>query len=87
VGSPSTKLLHHDPVALDFVEIKLDRCGRLAVATSGASTVPRISPLLRSRTTRHRRFIRPASFAGLSFLLERRDGIRKSLSQAGRDRP
>ena len=28
--------------------------------------------MLRSRTTRQRRFIRPASFAGLSFLLERR---------------
>ena len=26
---PSGKLLHHDAVALDFVQIKLDRCGRL----------------------------------------------------------
>jgi hypothetical protein len=26
---PSSKLLHHDPVALDFVQIKLDRCGCL----------------------------------------------------------
>ena len=47
----------------------------LADATSGASTVPRISPLARNRTTGQRRFIRPASFAGLSFL-ERRDGMR-----------
>jgi hypothetical protein len=39
-------------------------------------------PLLRSRTTRRRRFLRPASFAGLSFLLERRDGSGKYLSQA-----
>src|SRR4029079_6845073 len=46
----------------------------LADATSGASTSPRISPLARSRTTRQRRFIRPASFAGLSFF-GRRDGI------------
>ena len=48
----------------------------LAAATSGASTVPSISPLARNRTTRQRRFIRPASFAGLSFLLERRGGVR-----------
>ena len=27
--SSSAQLLHHDPVALDFVQIKLDRCGRL----------------------------------------------------------
>ena len=26
---PSGKLLHHDAVALDFVQIKLDRCGCL----------------------------------------------------------
>jgi hypothetical protein len=26
---PSAKFLHHDPVALDFVQIKLDRCGCL----------------------------------------------------------
>jgi len=26
VALPSGKLLHHDPVALDFVQIKLDRC-------------------------------------------------------------
>jgi hypothetical protein len=26
-GPPSAKLLHHDPVALDFVQIKLERCG------------------------------------------------------------
>jgi hypothetical protein len=32
--------------------------------------------LCRNRTTRQRRFIRPASFLGLSFLLERRGGIR-----------
>src|SRR4051794_39457458 len=25
----SAKLLHHDPVALNFVQAKLDRCGRL----------------------------------------------------------
>jgi hypothetical protein len=25
----SRQLLHHDPVALDFVQIKLDRCGSL----------------------------------------------------------
>jgi hypothetical protein len=25
----SAQLLHHDPVALNFVQIKLDRCGRL----------------------------------------------------------
>ena len=31
--------------------------------------------LVRNRTTRQRRFIRPASFAGLSFLLERRGGM------------
>jgi hypothetical protein len=36
----------------------------LADATSGASTVPRISPLARGKTTRQRRFIGPASFAG-----------------------
>ncbi|MGB9051458.1 MAG: ABC transporter substrate-binding protein [Pseudolabrys sp.] len=47
----------------------------LAAATSGASTSPRISPLLRSRTTRQRRFIRRASLPGLSFLLDRRDGM------------
>jgi hypothetical protein len=34
--------------------------------------------LARGKTTRQRRFIRPASFAGVSFL-ERRDGIKKSL--------
>ena len=28
-GSPSAKLLHHDSIALDFVQIKLDRRGRL----------------------------------------------------------
>ena len=44
----------------------------LADATSGGFDLPRISPLWRSRTTRQRRFIRPASLAGLSFLLERR---------------
>ena len=26
---PSAKLLHHDPVTLDFVQVKLDRCSRL----------------------------------------------------------
>jgi hypothetical protein len=26
-GSPSAQLLHHDPIALDFVQIKLGRCG------------------------------------------------------------
>jgi hypothetical protein len=26
---PSAKLLHHDPAALNFIQIKLDRCGRL----------------------------------------------------------
>jgi hypothetical protein len=51
-----------------------------AVATSGASTSPRISPLLRSRTTRQRRLIRPASFAGLSFLLERRGVIAANIA-------
>ena len=50
----------------------------LADATSEASTSPRISPLLRSSTTRQRRFIRPASLAGLSFLLDRRDGAKYS---------
>jgi hypothetical protein len=28
-GHPSAKLLHHDPVALDFVQIKLDHRGGL----------------------------------------------------------
>jgi hypothetical protein len=28
-GRRSGKLLHHDPVALDFVQIELDRCCRL----------------------------------------------------------
>ena len=32
-------------------------------------------PCARNRTTRQRRFIRPASLAGLSFLLDRRGGI------------
>jgi hypothetical protein len=71
----SAKLLHHDPVALDFVQLKpIRRAAALADATSDASTSPRISPLARSSTTRHLRFILPASFLGLSFL-ERRDGI------------
>ena len=29
IALPSAQLLHHDPVALDFVQIKLDRCGCL----------------------------------------------------------
>jgi hypothetical protein len=76
-GRLVVKFLHHDPVALDFVQIKLDRAAASADATSGASTVPRISPLARSRTTRQRRFIRPASLAGLSFLLVRRGSMAK----------
>ena len=55
VAPNSRQLLHHDAVALDLVQIELDRGGRLCRATSGASTVPRISPLARSRTTRQRR--------------------------------
>ena len=39
-----------------------------AASASGASTVPRISPLARNKTTRQRRFIRRASLAGVSFL-------------------
>ena len=45
---------------------QLDRCDRLATSASGASTYPRISPLRRSRTTRQRRPIRLANFAGPS---------------------
>ena len=58
----------------------------LADATSGASTSPGFR-LVRSRTTRQRRFIRPASLAGVSFLLERR-GIAAILALPcpGRDR-
>ena len=49
--------------------------GRLGRCHIARSTSPSISPLLRSKTTRHRRFIRPASFLGLSFLLGRRGGM------------
>ena len=76
-GHRSGEFLHHDPVALDFVQTNLDRAAALAAATSGASTVPRILPLARNRTTRQRRFIRPASLAGLSFLLDRRGRMAK----------
>ena len=64
----SSQHLHHDPVALDFVQIKLDPEAALAAATSVASTVLRISPLARNMTTRQRRFIRRASLAGVSLV-------------------
>ena len=72
---PSDKFLHHDPVALDIIQIKLDRCGCLGRRHIGRLDLTEDSPLLRSRTTRQRRFTLPASFAGLSSLLERRDGM------------
>ena len=71
------KLLHHDPVALDFVQIKLDRCGCLGRRHIGGFDRTEDFALVRSRTTRQRRFIRPASVAGLSFLLERRGAWRQ----------
>jgi hypothetical protein len=71
----SAKLLHHDPVALDFVQIKLVRCSRLGRRHIGRLASPRISPLARRRTTRQRRFIRLASLAGVSLLVQRRGGM------------
>jgi hypothetical protein len=38
VRDRSAKLLHNDPVALDFVQIKWNGATGLADATSGAST-------------------------------------------------
>ena len=56
-------------------EIKLDRCGRFGPCRVRASTKPD-SPLARDSTTRQRRFIRAASLAGVSFLLDAAaDGI------------
>jgi hypothetical protein len=40
---PLRRFLHHDPVALDFVQSNWTAAAALAAATSGASTVPRIS--------------------------------------------
>ena len=74
--APSRQFLHHDAVALNLVQLEQDRGGRFRLFR--IKRFDRPEGLARSKTTRQRRFIRPASFAGLSFLLERRGGMRKS---------
>ena len=77
---PSDKFLHHDPVALDIIQIKLDRCGCLGRRHIGRLDLAEDFALGRSRTTRQRRLMRLASLAGLS-LLDRR-GIAANIAPA-----
>jgi hypothetical protein len=57
----SDKLLHHDPVAVNIVQLELDRCRSLGPPHSGSLDRSQDFTLVAKR-----RFIRPASFYGLS---------------------
>jgi hypothetical protein len=71
----SRQFLHHDAVALNLVQLELDRAAAFASSAFWASTIPRISPLARSIQRASGRFIRPASLRGVSLLVRRRGGM------------
>jgi hypothetical protein len=68
----SRQLLHNDPIALNVVQLELDRCGSFRCGRVRRLDRPRISPLARSRTMRQRRLMRLASLAGVSLAVRRR---------------